>query len=91
MKATGKLTAQRQVSVPASEAWVPMLALAEAFWVLDAACHRNPTQIAVAIDRLVNRLQRAGTSRYRGRSARALSQEDEAGFSALPDVGKRAG
>ena len=35
-------------------AWVSHLVLAETLWVLDAVYHRSPTQIASAVERLLN-------------------------------------
>lgn len=41
----------------AKGAWVPLLALAETVWVLDAVYQRKPAQIAIAIDMLLNHEQ----------------------------------
>ena len=38
----------------ASGAWVPLLALAEAIWVLDAVYGRGPAQIATGIEMLLH-------------------------------------
>lgn len=38
----------------AQGAWVPLLALAETVWVLDAVYQRKPPQIALAIEMLLN-------------------------------------
>jgi predicted nucleic-acid-binding protein len=38
----------------AQGAWVPMLAIAETVWVLDAVYQRNPEQIATAVDMLLS-------------------------------------
>jgi predicted nucleic-acid-binding protein len=37
--------------------WVPLLALAETVWVLDAVYRRNPEQIATAVDMLLSHEQ----------------------------------
>ena len=41
----------------AQGAWVPLLALAETVWVLDAVYRRKPAQIAAAIDMLLSHEQ----------------------------------
>lgn len=41
----------------AKGAWVPLLALAETVWVLDAVYQRKPAQIATAVDMLLNHQQ----------------------------------
>lgn len=66
----------------AQGAWVPMLALAETAWVLDAVYERKPAQIAAAIDMLLSHEQlvleradiiSAALSHYASRSSPGFS------------------
>ena len=77
----------------AKGAWVPMLALAETAWVLDAVYERTAEQIATASTCCSRTAARARSRRRRRGRARPVPREAEAGFSdcLMLEVARAAG